>query len=84
MLVNKGLAELINYSLVVGDLIIKPIRLAADDVNFEVEFEVSKEGRKPISCYRRGRHKDFVFSTSIQNIPFTINVDGVMKKVRLR
>ena len=28
------------------------------------------------------KHKNYVFTTSINNVPFTINADGVIKKVR--
>lgn len=82
MLIRKELADLMGHSQIIGDYTIVPIRLEADDVHFEVEFQAYSKCKKRANFIRRGRHNNFVFTTSINNVPFTINSDGVIKKVR--
>ena len=83
MVIHKTLVELMGYSQVIGDLTIVPTRIDADDYECEVEFYVYNTDKKRRKYVRRGKHKDFVFSTSVDGLPFTINVEtNVIKNVR--
>ena len=82
MIIRKELVELMGYSQIIGEYTIVPVRIEADDVNFEVEFQAYNKNKKRATFVRRGKHKNYVFTTSINNVPFTINSDGVIKKVR--
>ena len=77
--------ELLGYGVTFGDLSIMPVRIDADDTMCEVEFKTVNKINFERTIIRKGKHDNFVFSTSINNNPFTINLKtGVVKKVYSR
>ena len=85
MKIHKEFIELLGYSQSFGDLTVIPTRIDADYVNFEVEFKTFNKLKMTRTVVRKGKHDNYVFSTSINNVPFTINLQtGVIKKKRER
>ena len=83
MKIHKSMIELMGYAKTYNDLTIIPIRIDADDVNCEIEFQTVNKMQLSRIIIRRGKHKNFTFTTSINNIPLAINLNtGVMRKVR--
>ena len=85
MNIHKDFIELLGYSQSFGDLTVIPTRIDADDVNCEVEFQTVNKLKMTRTVVRKGKHDNYIFSTSINNISFTINLQtGVIKKKRER
>lgn len=85
MNIHKDFIELLGYSQSFGDLTVIPTRIDADDVNCEVEFQTVNKLKMTRTVVRKGKHDNYIFSTSINNISFTINLQtGIMKKKRER
>lgn len=83
MKIHKELIELLGYSVNFNGLTIVPTQIDADDEICEVEFQTINKLNLQRKVVRRGKHDNFVFSTSINSIPFTINLNtGVIKKIR--
>ena len=83
MNIHKDFIELLGYSQSFGDLTVIPTRIDADDTNCEVEFQTVNKLKMTRTLIRQGKHENYVFTTSINKIPFTINLQtGVMKKKR--
>ena len=83
MKIHKDVIDLMGYARTYNDLTIIPVRIDADDVSCEVEFETVNKMQLTRTIVRRGKHKNFNFTTSINNIPLTINLStGIMRKVR--
>ena len=47
MIIRKELVELMGYSQIIGEYTIVPVRIEADDVNFEVEFQAYNKSDTP-------------------------------------
>lgn len=85
MEIHKEFIELLGYSKTFGDLTIIPAKIDADDTSCVIEFQTVNKLKMTRKVVRKGKHDNFVFSTSINNVPFTINLKtGVMKKIRER
>lgn len=84
-MIHKDFIELLGYSIILGDLTVIPYRIDADNSICEVEFQTVDSKQIQKSVVRKGKHNNYVFETSINNIPFTINLKtGIMKKIRKR
>ena len=85
MEIHKEFIELLGYSQSFGDLTVIPSKIDADDTNCVVEFQTVNKLKMQRTYKKKGKHNDYIFSTSINNVPFTINLQtGVMKKIRER
>lgn len=83
MEMHKGLIDLLGYERVIDEITIIPIKIDANETDCEVSFRVyNKQGFNRV-VVRKGKHKNFVFTTSVFKTAFTINLrTNVIKKVR--
>ena len=85
MVIHKDLMDLLGYAITFGDIDIMPISIDADDTMCEVVFKTINKMDFERTIYRKGKPNNFVFSTSINNNPFTVDLKtGVLKKVHIR
>lgn len=83
MEIHKGHTELLGFDREIDDIVIFPEEIKVNDTDCEVSFRVyNKLGFNRI-IVRKGKHKDFVFTTSVFKKPFTINLKtNVIKNIR--
>ncbi len=85
MEIHKEFIELLGYSQTFGDLTVIPSKIDADEINCVVEFQTVNKLKMTRKVVRKGKHDNYVFTTSINKIPLTINLKtGVIKKIRER
>lgn len=85
MVIHKEFIELLGYSQTFGDLTVIPTRIDADETNCEVEFQTVNKLKMTRTVVRKGKHENYVFTTSINKVAFTVNLQtGLIKKVRER
>ena len=83
MEIHKEFIELLGYSQTFGELTVIPSKIDADDVNCIVEFQTVNKLKMTRTVVRKGKHNNYIFTTSINRVPFTINLQtGVIKKIR--
>ena len=85
MIIHKDMIDLLGYGVNFGDLSIIPVRIDADNEKCEIEFKTMNKQYLERTLIRKGNHNDFIFSTSINDVPFTIDLrTGLIKKIRIR
>lgn len=84
MEIHKTFIDLMGYGVSIDKLSIIPTRIDADEENCEVEFMVIDKNDVKKKIIRKGKHKDYVFSTSVSKTPFKIDLKtGVIRKIRI-
>lgn len=82
--IHKSFIDLMGYARQIDDLSIVPIQIDVIGENCEVSFMVINKMGMRRKITRKGKHKDYIFTTSVYKTPFTINLKtNVIKKVRL-
>ena len=85
MIIHKEMVELLGYHVEIEDWGVMPTRIDADDTTCKVEFTAINDDGLERTLIRTGMHDNFIFSTTFNNYPITINLKtGVVKKVRIR
>jgi len=84
MIIHKDMIDLIGYGVVYGDgLSIIPEQIDAYNDKCKIVFKVMNEQYEERTIVYEGGHDNFVVSTSIEGIPFTVDLQsGMLKRVR--
>ena len=82
-MIEKDMLELCHYTVTIDGLTIIPISMKYDEVNCEITFSVVNKRQFTRTIVRKGKHDNYIFSTSIWKTPFTVNLKtNVIKKIR--
>ncbi len=85
MHIHRDYVDLISYAVRMNGLTVLPISIDANDEDNTcvVVFRTLNKVKIHHTLVRKGTHKDFMFTTSINNVPFVINLKtGRIKKIR--
>lgn len=81
--VKKDMVELIQFAKVVNGVTIIPVEMTYNETECHIFFNIVNKKNKERTIERYGKHNNFVFETSIYNIPLTVNLlTNVIKEKR--